>query len=71
MQEHTVEESFEKLEAIISKMEEKDVSLTDSFTLYKDGMEELEYCKNKIDETKKAVMLIQQDGSKTVFEEDV
>ena len=70
MEERTVEESFEKLEEIISKMEAGDVSLTDSFALYKKGMEELEYCSSKIDETRKAVMAIQEDGSKAVFEED-
>lgn len=70
MDEHTVEQSFEKLEEIIAKMEDREISLTESFSLYKKGMEELEYCSSKIDETRKAVMAIQQDGTKTVFEED-
>lgn len=70
MEERTVEQSFEKIEEIINKMESQDISLTDSFALYKDGIQELEYCSNMIEETRKAVVAIQQDGSKVVFEED-
>lgn len=70
MEERTVEESFGKLEEIIEKMEAPDVSLTDSFDLYKKGIEELEYCNSLIEKTKKAVIAIQQDGSQVVFEED-
>lgn len=70
MEEHSIEQGFLKLEEIIENMDSKDISLEDSFALYKDGIAELEYCNSKIEQTKKAVMAIQNDGSLKVFEED-
>ena len=68
--EHTIEEGFEKLEGIIGQMESQEISLDDAFDLYKAGMEELKYCNSKINDTKKAVMAYQENGSFEVFEED-
>lgn len=68
--ENTIEESFEEIEEIITKLEAGDVSLDDSFALYKAGMEELKNANAKIDQTKKAVMAINKDGSLDVFEGD-
>lgn len=68
--ENTIEESFEAIEEIITKLEAGDVSLDDSFALYKAGMEELKNANAKIDQTKKAVMAINKDGSLDVFEGD-
>ena len=47
-EELTIEQSFEALEEIISKMESSDISLDDSFALYKAGMEELQNANAKI-----------------------
>ena len=69
-QEKTIEQSFEALEEIISKMESSDISLDDSFTLYKEGMAELQKANAKIEQTKKAVMAISKDGGLEVFEEE-
>ena len=69
-QEKTIEQSFEALEEIISKMESSDISLDDSFALYKAGMEELQHANAKIEQTKKAVMAISKDGGFEVFEEE-
>ena len=66
----TIEESFEKLDNIIEKLESGETSLDESFSLYKSGMEELRAANAKIEETKKAVMAISQDGELEVFEED-
>ncbi len=65
---NTIEQSFETLEEIITKMEAGDVSLDESFALYKAGMEELQRANKKIDQTKKAVMAISKDGGLEVFE---
>lgn len=64
----TIEESFEVLEEIISKLESGDVTLDESFALYKTGMEELQSANAKIEQTKKAVMAISNDGQMAVFE---
>ena len=66
----TIEESFEAIEEIITKLESQDVSLDESFLLYKNGMEELQRANAKIDQTKKAVMAISKDGGLEVFEEE-
>ena len=66
----TIEESFEQLEEIISKLESSDVSLDESFALYKSGMDELKKANEKIEQTKKAVMAISEDGGLQVFEEE-
>ena len=68
--ETTIEQSFETLEEIISKMESSDVSLDESFVLYKSGMEELQHANAKIEQTKKAVLAISKDGGLEVFEGD-
>ena len=69
MDEHTIEQGFENIEEILEKMESKDIALEASFELYKEAMNELKYCHDKISETQKAVMAIQADGSLAVFEE--
>lgn len=68
--ENTIEQSFEKLEEIITKMESTDVSLDESFSLYKSGMEELQHANSKIEQTKKAVLAISKEGGLEVFEGD-
>ena len=65
-----IEESFEALEEIITKLESSDISLDESFALYKSGMEELKQANDKIEQTKKAVMAISKDGGLEVFEEE-
>ena len=66
--ETTIEESFQALDDIITKMESSDVTLDESFALYKSGMEELQKANSKIEQTKKAVMAISKDGGFEVFE---
>ena len=66
----TIEESFEALEEIITKLESSDISLDESFSLYKNGMEELKLANKKIEKTRKAVMAISKDGGLEVFEEE-
>lgn len=67
---NTIEESFEAIEEIITKLESPDVTLDESFALYKSGMEELQSANAKIEQTKKAVMAIAKDGGLEVFEEE-
>ncbi|WP_033154269.1 exodeoxyribonuclease VII small subunit [Pseudobutyrivibrio ruminis] len=68
IKETTIEESFQALDEIITKMESADVTLDESFALYKSGMEELQKANSKIEQTKKAVMAISKDGGLEVFE---
>ena len=69
MTEPSIEQGFENIELILEKMDSKEVSLEESFDLYKDAIEELKYCHSKIEQTEKAVMEISADGMFKIFEE--
>ena len=45
----SMEEAFQELDAILEKLEGKDISLEDSFALYQKGMELVKTCNSKID----------------------
>lgn len=65
----TIEESLERLEEIVSKMENPEVSLEESFQLYENGIKELKECSEKIDTVEKKVMKLTQDGGLTPLDE--
>ncbi len=56
----TLEEAFEKLQA-------EDITLEDSFKEYKQGMEILKYCSDKIDRVEKKVLKIEGNGELNEF----
>ena len=56
------------MEEILEKMEEKDISLEDSFTLYEKGMKKLKQCNAKIDEVEKKMLVISSQGTLEEFE---
>lgn len=45
----TIEQSFEQLDKIIEKMQSEDLSLEDTFHLYKEGISLVEGCSQKIE----------------------
>ena len=49
MEDKSLEEVFVQLDEIVEKLEERSVSLEDSFKLYHQGMELLKICNDKID----------------------
>lgn len=55
----TIEESFAKLEEIIGKMEQGEVSLEDSFALYHQGIQLVKECNEKIDLVEKQIKLVE------------
>lgn len=64
----SLEETFQKIEEIIEKMEEPDITLEDSFTCYQKGMEELKYCNQILDKVEKKMQIIHADGQLGDFE---
>ena len=62
-EELTLEEAFNKLETVISKMENEDVPLEESFHLYSEGMGLLKDVNDRIDRVEKQVQKMQADGS--------
>lgn len=58
----SLEELFGQLEDVISKMEEDEVSLEQSFDLYSRGMQLLKQCTKAIDEVEKKVLILDENG---------
>lgn len=63
----TLDETFEKLEAAIGKLEQEDISLEESFQLYKEGMKLIQACNDKIDKVEKEVLKLNEDGELEEF----
>jgi exodeoxyribonuclease VII small subunit len=63
----TLEQTFEKLEETIGKLQDEDISLEDSFNLYKEGMELVKSCNNKIDKVEKQVLKLNENGELDEF----
>ncbi len=68
-QEASLEETFQELEAIIDKMQGRDVTLEDSFSLYEQGIQKLKFCNEKIDHVEKKMLLLNGQGELEAFDE--
>lgn len=68
-QERTLEESFARLDELVEKLEDRDVPLEESFQIYKEGMDLLKSCRNKIDLVEKKMRQIGADGELEDYEQ--
>ncbi len=64
----TLEESVEKLQEIVTGMENPDVSLEDAFEGYRKGILLVKQCNDMIDAVEKEVKKISDTGELTDFE---
>ena len=62
MAEISLEEAFGMLDEIARSLEEKSISLEDSFSAYKKGMDLLKICNDKIDQVEKKVLVLNEEG---------
>ena len=62
-----LEELFLEIEDIIARMEDREVSLEQSFLLYETGMRKLKQCNEKIDYVEKKMLVLNSDGSTAEF----
>lgn len=60
MENMSLEEAFKSIEDTLEKLREENVSLEDSFALYKEGMELLKVCSDKIDKVEKQVQVLEE-----------
>ena len=60
----TLEQSFERLEEIITQMEKSDTTLDASFKMYKEGMKLVESCNNQLDKVEKQIIVLNDDGER-------
>lgn len=61
-QERSLEELFQELEETIGKMQQREVSLEDSFSFYEQGIQTLKRCNEKIDRVEKKMQQLNQQG---------
>ncbi len=58
----TLEEAFGELEEIIEKMNDREVSLDESFSLYTEGTKLLKYCNEQLDAVEKKMLVLSEEG---------
>lgn len=57
----TLEESFGKLDEVISRMESGNISLEESFKLYNEGVKLIKNCNSQLDKVEKQIVIINGD----------
>ena len=67
LEEKTLEEAFTELDGLAEKLEDRETSLEDSFRFYRQGMELLKLCSEKLDTVEKKMLQINEDGTFSEF----
>ena len=63
----TIEEAMEALDQIAKRLESNEITLEESFQIYKEDMELLQYCSSKIDTVEKKMLQMNEDGTVSEF----
>ena len=66
-EEKPLEEMFTELDLLAGKLEDRETSLEDSFRLYRQGMELLKLCSEKLDTVEKKMLQLNEDGPFSEF----
>ena len=67
LEEISLEEAFGMLDEITRSLEKEYISLEDSFSAYKKGMDLLKICNDKIDQVEKKVLVLNEEGGLDEF----
>ena len=67
LEEISLEEAFGMLDEITRSLGKEDISLEDSFSAYKKGMDLLKICNDKIDQVEKKVLVLNEEGGLDEF----
>lgn len=59
----TLEERMQQTEEILRKMGTMELTLQESFKLYREGMEQLQKCSEMIDSVEKQLQIIEEGGN--------
>lgn len=62
-----LEERFQRIESVLDRMEDPEVTLEESFTLYSKGLEELAAANAMLDEMEQAMLVMSEDGELEEF----
>lgn len=60
--ERTMEEAFDRLNALLGQMEAEEHSLEETFRLYQEGLGLVKYCSDKIDTIEKQLVILEENG---------
>lgn len=63
----TLEKAFEELEKIIEKMNDREVTLDESFALYTEGTKLLKLCSEQLDMVEKKMLVLSEEGELREF----
>lgn len=63
----SVEEHFSRIEETISQMEDGDISLDQSFSLYQQGIKEIKVVNDMLDAMEKEMLIISGEGNLEEF----
>lgn len=63
----TLEEAFGQLDAVVERLESREISLEESFRAYQEGMELLKACSEKIDQVEKKMLQLDENGELSEF----
>ena len=66
-EEKSLEEVFAELDLLAEKLEDRETSLEDSFLLYRQGMELLKFCSDRLDTVEKKMLHINENGAFSEF----
>ena len=58
----TIEESFEKLDRVVSQLEDGSLSMNEAFKLYKEGVQLVNNCNNMLDKVEKQLVVLNGSG---------
>lgn len=64
----TIEELFDKIESVLSDLENEETGVEEAFKKYSYGMNLLKFCNDKLDKVEKKVLLLSDDFNTEVFE---
>ena len=66
-EEKSLEEVFAELDLLAEKLEDRETYLEDSFLLYRQGMELLKFCSDRLDTVEKKMLQINENGAFSEF----
>ena len=66
----SIEDTFEKLDNILSEMESGELTMNESFKKYKEGIELVKKCNSMLDKVEKEMVILNDDNDSEMIEND-
>ena len=66
-EEFRLEEAFDRIDKLLERLNDREVPLEESFTLYQEGMQLLKQCNDRIDHVERQMLQIDEEGNVREF----